>query len=1421
MAASSPSERTGIVARRTTDTTRFAGNPRAGEGFGAVAEFLDQKTGLAMKEQVAKDTLADEATLLRLEDAARKHPVAIREAIRTGDYSRFIGIEAASRGPVVTQAASRLGTVLGAESLPQFTKAFTSLPPEEDHRVWSAEYLSNMTNGLPEAAHQAFNTEVRKSIPKLESQRLKVQADYQSQEGLRGAKAVLQYQLDTGELPTMEAVNELAVKHSAIHGVPFLKQREMTRTAFAKIIVQNMGSENRDIAARAMELTAQRDPETGLTIFEEYGENIDGWINTKMKASEAITDQKLKEFHANVDLRMNNIAMGEGGDDSHEQVLFDLVTTYKKHSTFQSPSFLKYHTQISKALAGKAELKAKVKMYHGGGIVPKKDQYAVYKSLDEQQKDIFALKFGIPKEVQFENESTLINGSPEEAIAVASKINTVFHNRGNNNPFDKYVDDPQASMIVMSLYKVQGLPAQKERLQALREGLKKFGDRDPDTAFASIFNKGHSETSGTTSGNSRAATVGASGQRQFILSKLKDMSPQTRKALGMGNWDGDVSNLDQRIYDNIVDRLNQAAVVTYGTGAQSPDQIWNTAQAFMRGDYETLPAEDGGELLTITTTPDYGTDSQGNLVPVAKWDGEKAADWTKRIQESQLSSDLTDILSTKTDGTTSVDGTLIVMRRSDLGTTGPFVIPASRPGEYQAVDEDDKYLLAPILSEWEGGTDEDGMTRVNFKTPREIADKLGELAPVESVDLVDGMRAQWNKKDKQWEVRAYQVKPKNEPGTVEYILKNSMVVKTIKDVFNLLPDSWKTEDDAKKQVQERIKTADLPANMKEAILLMIENGDPKTWTLERLEATYNTNPRTGKPYDKPPTSGPDWLVWERRRRANGGSRIVYPSDPSEEMPEVPTAAPNADAMGETPAAPAAPAAGQPEMGEAPTSAPDADAMEEYAQVETYGMGTETEAQAMIGRELYQRLTGQSRKLEVPLEPSQTEPNHPDDVQNLGVDTTPDHHPALVQSRKEATTEILHTLTERGITSSESTKEAIRMGNPDLGETVQAAVDSSIRAGHSMDDAGSPGTKKQAQSIAESITLMWGAQPYRHNSDYTVGYNFSLYHPEAKGMLEAVGADFSKVMNGKQRLNKMQMERLNDMAVAKGMTFINKHFEGTALNDQQKTALAALSVMSDWDIKPGGYLGPSIVNARLTTAIRGNAWDTASRIIKDEIGPRDWLEAYSREAEGFRKDVYDDSKKIKTIGIGWNIKANPITDADRKKFFDNGYGTDQKRNPDITLEGAVRKHREMLDEARVHTSRLFGENFVRDQPARAMIISDMIFNMGIGSFQGQPKTATQEAKKGFRLTIRYLKSAIASEALAHQEKDPYVGAKKLQAAEAMYQRAAREFMDSDWAKKDVPERAKANYNIFAKGGTPPPHPTQVRYAHLASLIKPNQ
>jgi GH24 family phage-related lysozyme (muramidase) len=120
---------------------------------------------------------------------------------------------------------------------------------------------------------------------------------------------------------------------------------------------------------------------------------------------------------------------------------------------------------------------------------------------------------------------------------------------------------------------------------------------------------------------------------------------------------------------------------------------------------------------------------------------------------------------------------------------------------------------------------------------------------------------------------------------------------------------------------------------------------------------------------------------------------------------------------------------------------------------------------------------------------------------------------------------------------------------------------------------------------------------KNKGDPTIGIGFNLARKDAREKLEAVGADYDKIMAGKEQLTNAQQDKLFEMASSEVVAWVDNEFRDDQLTRNQKIALYSLAYNSRW--RNGR---PTLIGPKLTEAIKKKDWEKAHfEIAENSMG----------------------------------------------------------------------------------------------------------------------------------------------------------------------------------------------------------------------------
>lgn len=187
---------------------------------------------------------------------------------------------------------------------------------------------------------------------------------------------------------------------------------------------------------------------------------------------------------------------------------------------------------------------------------------------------------------------------------------------------------------------------------------------------------------------------------------------------------------------------------------------------------------------------------------------------------------------------------------------------------------------------------------------------------------------------------------------------------------------------------------------------------------------------------------------------------------------------------------------------------------------------------------------------------------------------------------------------------------------------------------------------------------------------------------------------------------------------------------------------------------GAGLGAGVIGLGMSLSSRDA--EASTKIKNDDI-QRYALDplSYTQAEEGFRGKIYKDTKGKKTIGYGFNIEE-PFVKAMLPKDVING-------RRQLTKEEADPIFRKLYIKAQIDAKIIAGNGWAKMNDKQKQVLADMIYNMGFNKVN----------------KFRDMKAAIRS---------------------GNWEKAAKEILDSNYARKDAPNRARRNSYLMklAKG-----------------------
>lgn len=207
---------------------------------------------------------------------------------------------------------------------------------------------------------------------------------------------------------------------------------------------------------------------------------------------------------------------------------------------------------------------------------------------------------------------------------------------------------------------------------------------------------------------------------------------------------------------------------------------------------------------------------------------------------------------------------------------------------------------------------------------------------------------------------------------------------------------------------------------------------------------------------------------------------------------------------------------------------------------------------------------------------------------------------------ESEAEAMAELVARGVVHPDAALTADDAAN--MTEKTRAALLKTRTDGGWLDDITKLVNRRFLSVVASMIEEHEGRTAFAHDDQTgrrwkpgspgnpTVGVGFNLNRPDARELIEAVGADFAKVKAVTTGLTRPQQDRLLALTIQKTATWLRDHFAGVDMANHRWMALLSLAYNSRWTDR-----GPTLVGPRLTKAIKEGQWDAAAREIETSTG----------------------------------------------------------------------------------------------------------------------------------------------------------------------------------------------------------------------------
>jgi GH24 family phage-related lysozyme (muramidase) len=576
MATRGPRERTRTITRdATVDTSGLSRSLRS------IGDFFGQQGTRLRAEETAQEIRRNEAAVAQLGDAVRADVPGAREAAKTGDYSKFIGVEMARRTMVQTAGAKVIGDRLADADKNTFRDGVLALPPTEDPEAFSQSFGSEQTKGMNPTVRHAYLAAVDKYKTKFIEQRRKGIENAQIVDMKAKAEPALRQQLQTEGIKTAVQYEQFIDRYAAAAPGVFTKNRVEFRDQFNRALVKE-ASRAGARGQRAQDLLVQ----TGVL------SQMDSTEVAKLRAT-AITEQR-QAFTAE-----HNVVIQKGLDSLTEWQLkgdgnlADLSARYlaaasgaTKHGPYENAKFTQMRAKYTEEFQKNAEVFTAFRQFDRTGQWP---------GMTDQTKDL-AVKYaynrspadGISLEAtrgsskaNIQKRSALMATGGQgftEALGQLMTIDKKSRMAMEGNHLEKGVP----AMMYHALASIarndpQGAVKAEQMLPVITEALK----NDPKGAEGHFMRRFR-----TQSAISSRFQQGGRGELEFITDFLSELSDDDKALMGIPEDTRLDKFLTQDMYNNLVRKLDLASFISSAQPGDGPEKIKELLKASMKDEYE-------------------------------------------------------------------------------------------------------------------------------------------------------------------------------------------------------------------------------------------------------------------------------------------------------------------------------------------------------------------------------------------------------------------------------------------------------------------------------------------------------------------------------------------------------------------------------------------------------------------------------------------------------------------------------------------------------------------------------------------------------------------------------------------------------------------------------------------------------------------
>lgn len=328
---------TGRTTVRSRDFERPVAEPlQSANGFAAGAAGLADAFGkffpalvqMEVEEDVEQAKRENTDEILRLEAEVRKDRSAAREAIRTGDYSKFIPDDDMRRRRVIKRSfESMVAQQMAYEDFDtKLRDAINQTPLSGDPQDTVEQFLSENLEGADPVFAQAYASTLQRaaaeSISAFKESRLQLQ---QAESERRGVE-LIQSEISAGHVPaTAEGLT--AMRRKVTGALPMNAADAVVRTdALVDSTIIKMASQGNTTALKLGEIA---DPDRdGTSVFSRNPGKLQAAVNSYIKNKEKISSAAA---HNSLEKMEDRLSLIEAGQPVQGDSVYDLWVDVWNH----------------------------------------------------------------------------------------------------------------------------------------------------------------------------------------------------------------------------------------------------------------------------------------------------------------------------------------------------------------------------------------------------------------------------------------------------------------------------------------------------------------------------------------------------------------------------------------------------------------------------------------------------------------------------------------------------------------------------------------------------------------------------------------------------------------------------------------------------------------------------------------------------------------------------------------------------------------------------------------------------------------------------------------------------------------------------------------------------------------------------------